>query len=153
MKTIFLSIPMRGRSIEDILYTRDKMISVISAMYEGEEMKFIDNINCSVDVAPEFLINGSLLYLGEAIKKMAYCDFIAYIENVYSYDEEYNGCKAEVDIAYNYNIGRIRLRESDDLKNPIYCPDLCKQVREKYEQSAKECNAECNAECNPVNCK
>lgn len=144
MKTIFLSMPMRGRKMEDILYTRDKMKAVIEAMYPNENIAFVDNTGCEVDGAPELVEHMSLLYLGEAIKKMAYCDTIAVIENRYLYDEDFSGCNVEDIIASSYELSKIKLlevnvlNENNVFNKAIYCPDLCEKVLEERKRRRLE---------------
>lgn len=125
-RTIFLSLPMRGRESKFIMYTIDKMKTVIRAMYPEDDLTFIDNFTCSVKVG-DGLVNGSLLYLGEAIKKMAYCDHIAYIRHYCHGHGIYRGCDIEESVAARYGIKEIELFDND---GEIYLPDLHKKEQE-----------------------
>lgn len=142
-KVIFLSMRMHGRKIEDICTTRDKMKEVIEAMYPNETIGFIDNINCDISVAPDMLEEGRLLYLGEAIKKMAYCNTIAVVDCDYNYGKK-PGCEIEEHVARVYGLTRIGLTETGD---GVFYPDLCAKYnkeRRKYAANAKEEEGEVN---------
>lgn len=144
-KVIFLSMRMHGRNIDDICATRDKMREVIRAMYPNETLGFIDNINCDIAIAPDMLEEGRLLYLGEAIKKMAYCNAIAVINGDYNYGNK-PGCEIEEHAARVYGLRRIELTETGD---GAFYPDLCNKYNEecrKYAVKAAEAEPSCDYE-------
>ena len=140
-KVIFLSMRMNGRSIEDICATRDKMKEVIKAMYPNETIGFIDNINCDISIAPDMLKEGRLLYLGEAIKKMAYCSDFASIDDDWQYGHK-PGCEIEEHVARIYKLGMISLSETGD---GAFYPDLLAKYkaelcREGIKEECKCCS-------------
>ena len=145
MKTVFLSLPMKNRTDEDIKQTIKQMARVILAMYPGEGIQFVDNFSSSHSFTNEEeneAKNKSLLYLGDAIQKMAHCDYFAYIisDVFWKGEETYHGCFVEEQVASRYNLHKIIL---NDPTGEIYLPDL----KEKVEKWCKE-NMEPSECCN-----
>lgn len=133
-KTIFLSLPMKGRTDVDIQNTIFGMKRIITAMYPNDKLVFIDNFYC----APEGLEDTkhqSLLYLGEAIKKMAKCDYIAVIENHNCNLYNYRGCHIEAEVASNYGLYFITVNDPD---GSILLPDIKAKVEEERKACPKE---------------
>ena len=123
-KTIFLSLPMKNRTDEDIKQTIKSMARIILAMYPGEDIKFVDNFSSSHSFTNEEedeTKNKSLLYLGEAIQKMAKCDCIAVIENHTCNLYNYRGCYIEEEVARNYGLQFIIINDPD---GSILLPDI-----------------------------
>lgn len=99
MKKLFVSVPMKGRTEENIKKSIAKMKKIAEA-YEGEELELIDT--WIPDKAPECK-NRGLWYLGESLKMMADADVFIGID----YCSDYSGCNAENDVAKEYGIYRI----------------------------------------------
>ena len=138
MKTVFLSLPMKGRTDEDIKQTIKSMARIILAMYPGEDIQFVDNFSSSHSFTNEEedeAKNKSLLYLGEAIQKMAHCDHIAVIENHNCDLYNYRGCFMEKEVARNYGLQLIII---NDLDGSILLPD----IKAKLEEERKACPKE-----------
>lgn len=133
-KVIFLSMRMNGRDIKDIIATRNKMIDSIKVLYPDEELGFVDNIGCEISIAPDMLQQKRLLYLGEAIKKMAYCNMIAVIYNDMAYGPKH-GCTIEENVATEYDFEFIRLNETPD---GAFYPDLNKKWRDELHAEKQE---------------
>ena len=136
MKTVFLSLPMKNRTDEDIKQTIKSMARIILAMYPEEDIQFVDNFNFTHSFTNEEedkAKNKSLLYLGEAIQKMAHCDHIAVIENhncnLYNYNR---GCYIEAEVARNYGLHFITINDPD---GSILLPD----IKAKAEEERKAC--------------
>ena len=103
MKKIFLSLPMSGRSDEEIKEQINKMKSefLLKNPFDGEEIEFVDNFENDIDPSRCIdLKTEPLLYLGEAIRKMAYCDGVYFGYGWYNA----RGCQIERDVAYSYDI-------------------------------------------------
>lgn len=96
MKKLFVSIPMKGRSEEEIRKSIAKMKNIVEA-YEGEEVELIDSY---VKDNPPENNNQALWYLGESIKKLSEADIIVTIDDIYSW----NGCVVEYEAACRYGI-------------------------------------------------
>ena len=70
MKKLFVSVPMKGRTEEEIKASIQKM-KKIAEVYEGEELELIDSY---IEDNPPQNKNQAVWYLGESIKKLAQAD-------------------------------------------------------------------------------
>ena len=96
MKKLFVSVPMKGRTEEEIKASIQKMKKV-AEIYEGEELELIDSY---VEDNPPKDNNQAIWFLGESLKKLAQADvFMGICE---SYD--WNGCCIERETADRYGI-------------------------------------------------
>lgn len=96
MKKLFVSVPMKGRTEEEIKASIQKM-KKIAEIYEGEELELIDSY---IEDNPPKDSKEAVWYLGESLKKLAQADvFIGICE---SYD--WNGCCIERETAEKYVI-------------------------------------------------
>lgn len=96
MKKLFVSVPMKGRTEEEIKASIQKMKKV-AEIYEGEELELIDSY---VEDNPPKDNKEAVWYLGESLKKLAQADvFMGICE---SYD--WNGCCIERETADKYGI-------------------------------------------------
>ena len=96
MKKLFVSVPMKGRTEEEIKASIQKM-KKIAEIYEGEELELIDSY---IEDNPPKDSKEAVWYLGESLKKLAQADvFIGICE---SYD--WNGCHIERQVAERYGI-------------------------------------------------
>ena len=140
-KTIFLSLPMKGREDEAIENTIKGMKRIITAMYPNDELEFVENYSCILtDADISNCLNGivkhqPLLYLGNAIKKMAKCDYIAVIENHNCNLFNYRGCYIEEEVARNYGLHFITVNDPD---GSILLPDIKAKVEEERKACPKE---------------
>lgn len=67
MKKLFVSVPMKGRTEEEIKTSIQKM-KKIAEIYEGEELEFIDS---HIEDNPPKDSKEAVWYLGESLKKLA----------------------------------------------------------------------------------
>lgn len=96
MKKLFVSVPMKGRTEEEIKASIQKM-KKIAEIYEGEELELIDSY---IEDNPPKDSKEAVWYLGESLKKLAQADvFMGICE---SYD--WNGCSIERETAEKYGI-------------------------------------------------
>lgn len=96
MKKLFVSVPMKGRTEEEIKASIQKM-KKIAEIYESEELELIDSY---IEDNPPKDSKEAVWYLGESLKKLAQADvFIGICE---SYD--WNGCYIERETADKYGI-------------------------------------------------
>jgi hypothetical protein len=98
MKKLFVSVPMKGRTEEEIKASVAKMKNIAEA-YEGEELELIDSL---VEENPPADCNVSVWYLGKAIEKLAMADIFIGIRETTGWA----GCQIEADTAQAYNIKR-----------------------------------------------
>ncbi len=96
MKKLFVSVPMKGRTEEEIRESISKM-KQIAEIYEGEELELIDSY---IEHTPPQNSNQAIWYLGESLKKMAEADVFIGIQETY----DWNGCEIETRIAWAYGI-------------------------------------------------
>lgn len=96
MKKLFVSVPMKGRTEEEIKASIQKM-KKIAEICEGEELELIDSY--IEDNLPKGN-NEAIFYLGESIKKLAQADVFVGICESY----EWSGCRIENITAESYGI-------------------------------------------------
>lgn len=96
MKKLFVSVPMKGRTEEEIKASIQKM-KKIAEIYEGEELELIDRY---IEDNPPKDIKESVWYLGERLKKLAQADVFMGIWESY----DWNGCCIEMETANKYGI-------------------------------------------------
>ena len=96
MKKLFVSVPMKGRTEEEIKASIQKM-KKIAETYEGEELELIDSY---IEDNPPKGNNEAIFYLGESIKKLAQADVFVGICESY----EWSGCRVENIAAESYGI-------------------------------------------------
>lgn len=96
MKKLFVSVPMKGRTEEEIKASIQKM-KKIAEIYEGEELELIDSY---IEDNPPKGNKEAVWYLGESLKKLAQADVFIGIDEAY----DWNGCYIERDTAQRYGI-------------------------------------------------
>lgn len=96
MKKLFVSVPMKGRTEEEIKASIQKM-KKIAEIYEGEELELIDSY---IEDNPPKDCKEAVWYLGESLKKLAQANvFMGICER---YDR--SGRQIEVETAERYGI-------------------------------------------------
>ena len=108
MKKLFVSVPMKGRTEEEIKASIQKM-KKIAEIYEGEELELIDSY---IEGNPPKDNNQAIWFLGKSLEKLAEADVFIGIEDTWSW----NGCAIEDETARRYGIKSYRV-------NPIYIID------------------------------
>ena len=101
MKKLFVSVPMKGRTAEEITQSIAKMHRIAEA-YEGEELELIDSYVAEV---PPAGCNRSVWYLSKSIEKLAEADIFIGIRDTAGWA----GCKIEADVAKAYKIKSYRV--------------------------------------------
>lgn len=96
MKKLFVSVPMKGRTEEEIKASIQKM-KKIAEIYEGEELELIDSY---IEDNPPKDSKEAVWYLGESLKKLAQADVFMGICEIY----DWNGCCIERETAEKYGI-------------------------------------------------
>ena len=96
MKKLFVSVPMKGRTEEEIKTSIQKMKKIAEA-YEREELELIDSY---IEDSPPQNNNQAIWYLGESLKKLAQADVFIGIEGSWCW----NGCHIERITAEKYGI-------------------------------------------------
>ena len=96
MKKLFVSVPMEGRTEEEIKTSIQKM-KKITEIYEGEELELIDSY---IEDNPPKDSKEAVWYLGESLKKLAQADVFIGINDAWDWNE----CYIENDVASRYGI-------------------------------------------------
>ncbi len=96
MKKLFVSVPMKYRTEEEIKASIQKM-KKIAEIYEGEELELIDSY---IEDNPPQNNNQAIWYLGESLKKLSEADVFIGIRESY----DWNGCCIEMGTANKYGI-------------------------------------------------
>lgn len=96
MKKLFVSVPMKGRTEEEIKASIQKM-KKIAEIYEGEELELIDSY---IEDNPPKDSKEAIWYLSESIKKLAQADVFIGIRESF----DWNGCQIERETAEKYGI-------------------------------------------------
>lgn len=96
MKKLFVSVPTKGRTAEEIKASIQKM-KKIAETYEGEELELIDS--CVEDNPPKNN-NQAIWYLGKSLEKLSEADIFIGIEDDYNW----NDCYIERQAAHRYDI-------------------------------------------------
>lgn len=96
MKKLFVSVPMKGRTEEEIRKTIDKM-KKIAEIFEGEELELIDSY---IEDNPPKSNNQAVCFLGESLKKLSQADVFIGICDTW----DWNGCSIERNTAERYGI-------------------------------------------------
>lgn len=101
MKKLFVSVPMRGRSDENIEKSIKFMADLASVIF-GEELVVVHNLKS--ETPPEDVNNTSVYYLGQAISKMSEVDYFIGVSPEFA--KLYPGCATEDFVAMAYDIPR-----------------------------------------------
>jgi hypothetical protein len=96
MKKLFVSVPMKGRTEEEIKASIQKM-KKIAEIYEGEELELIDSY---IEDNPPKDSKEAIWYLSDSIKKLAQADVFIGIRESF----DWNGCQIERETAEKYGI-------------------------------------------------
>ena len=102
MKKLFVSVPMKGRTEEEIRKTIDKM-KKIAEIFEGEELELIESY---IEDNPPKDNNQAIWFLGESLKKLAQADVFIGISDSW----DWNGCQIESDVASRYGIKKYAIQ-------------------------------------------
>lgn len=113
MKRLFVSVPMKNRSKEDIRYTIEKAAKVAEDIF-GEPLEVIDT--WIDEEPPEGTANASIWYLGESVKLISKADYA-----ILPIDCSFNsGCLIEKEVIKEYYIPYFEI----DMHNTYFQPDL-----------------------------
>lgn len=108
MIKLFISIPMRGRTTEEIRYQMIKDKLRLEQMFDVE-FELIDS--CIDEDAPKDVANPVLWFMGRSILMMADANLVYFSKGW----EGARGCLIEQEIAKAYNVKRLYYNEGLDL--------------------------------------
>lgn len=102
MKKAFISVPMKGKTKEEIENTINIMKN--KAIEEaGNDIEFINTI--VQDKPPYNTNNEAIWYLGKSIELLSQCEILVCLKDI----DNYNGCFIEKEIAKRYGLQIIEL--------------------------------------------
>lgn len=104
MKRVYISLPMNGKTWEELKAEREKLKEKAKRLMPDENLEFIDSI--VTDAPPENVINKSLWSLGQSIQIMATADVVIFADGW----ENHRGCRVEYDRAWNYGLDVLDVR-------------------------------------------
>ncbi len=123
---VFLSIPMKGRTIENFMYTveRTKEIvkPIINKNHDITNFVFVTG-NMTSDDKGTISDNERVRYLGESISRMAECDYVVLLRNTTGF---HRGCWAERHIAEDYGFKIIEIEATY-----VYSDEEIQAIRER----------------------
>lgn len=93
---VFISQPMKGKTRKEIDADRDFACTLLEKTGHVVENRYID--------IPPKSMNEALLYLGEQIKILSYCDVLLYLGERDRNTKLSRGCEAEIHCAGSYGI-------------------------------------------------
>lgn len=132
MKKVFVSIPLKGRSKEQIQDSLDKIKAAVEGLLGGE----VEILHQDLKDLPDFdkgEDEDSLEFLGKDLALMADADYFATIECNW----DYRHCCLEEDIFRRYKcVGDCAKGKDDPMKFPvnIIAPDVVKKEKEQAEK-------------------
>lgn len=100
---VFISQPMRGRTIEQIQERRDQICEMLVEVF-NRDIEFIDSINKDEELQKK----GSIAMLGHSVSLMADANLVVFDD---CEDRYYSGCHIEREVASTYKIPYICIRE------------------------------------------
>lgn len=109
MRKLFVSVPMKGRTEEEIKASIQK-IKKIAETLEGEKLELIDSY---IKNKPSKGDNEAVWYLGESLKKLAQADVFIGISD----DLNWDGCCIENAVALRYSIKHYFIPSEYVIKN------------------------------------
>lgn len=109
---VFLSMPMHGRSDEEILRDREKFFKLIKKLDAFKDAELIDNFT-----KPAEITDSRIKMLGDSIMKMAEADVAVFVSGW----RQSNGCDVEHRVCERYNIPRYFLRAQDKTGERYLC--------------------------------
>lgn len=111
MKKLFASVPMRGRTEEEIRESFAKMKRIAEA-YEGEELELIDT--WIAEEPPEGAKTSAVWYLGKSLEMLSTADVYIGVVGTYGY---FPGCCVEEEVAQLYKIKHYHVDATDIIPN------------------------------------
>ena len=130
MKKVFVSIPLKGRSKEEIQDSLDKIKAAVEGLLDTEVEVLHQDVKDLPDFGGDEDADDNLEFLGKDIQLMADADYFATIEDNWNYRH----CVLEEDIFRKYKNATKNWEEIKDnmfkFSMNIVAPDVSKKERE-----------------------
>ena len=117
MKKLFISVPMKGRTEENIRKSMAKMHKIAEIVFD-QELEVIDSY---IEDNPPENTKQAVWYLGESIKKLSEADYFIGVE----WQDFWKGCTNENNVAIYYGIPTTFVKLADIM------PD-CVEIERKH---------------------
>lgn len=112
MKKLFVSVPMKGRTKENIKNSIECMHKIAEIAF-GVELELIDSY---IEDSPPKDSKQSIWYLSRSIALLAQADYFIGVDS-----RNHGGCYIESTVAYTYGIRRVELKPWEyDFFNDIF---------------------------------
>lgn len=118
MTKIYISMPMRGRTDENIQKSFDK-VEKLARILLDDDVAVVNPFKPRAKKSDDIPIRHDVQALGESISLMSLADHMFYVDDYYCYP----GCNIEKDVCANYGIPCTSLRLDQ------ICPDVV-EIRE-----------------------
>ena len=102
LKKVFISVPMKGKTKEEIENAIIKMKNIAKEKV-GNDVEFINTL--VQDKPPYETNNQAIWYLGKSIELLSQCKILVCLKDI----ENYNGCFIEKEIAKRYGLSVIEV--------------------------------------------
>lgn len=102
LNKLFISLPMGGRTKEDVMKSMKELHEVAEIMY-GRKLEVIPTY---IEEEPPDGLNENIWYLGKSIEKLAEADYFigCKANNTIKGQYKFKGCEVEAHIAIEYGI-------------------------------------------------
>lgn len=110
MIKVFISQPMRGVPVKEIIEDQERAVKMIEIAL-GDRVELVNSYGVNFALSAEEAVNKPVSCLAESIRLLAKADMAVFLGNI----ENTRGCKIEYAICKAYNIKTVELwKESDD---------------------------------------
>lgn len=116
MKKLFISVPMKGRTKENIKKSIEKMHKVAEIAFDQP----LEAINSYIEENAPEQTNVPIWYLGKSIELLSQADYFIGVNGYYNW----NGCRVEALTAEEYGIKCLFIEPK------IFMPDAIEALRE-----------------------
>lgn len=140
MRKVFLSVPMKNRTKENIEKSLEKMKAITKIALENEEIEFINTL---VEEQPPYKTeNEAVWYLGKSIQLLSQADILVCVDAPYWMRA--NGCENEKKIFRDYMCNQNELKY---IELPIYLVMDEEEYEELYSKHIEEAKPEMSQTC------
>lgn len=106
---VFISQPMGGHTLEEIMETRRAIIKQLESIYENGGVEVVDNITPNMDYITDNMMHPGLWYFAESLKLMVGVNFVIFADGW----QDSVGCRLEHEITKAFDIQAVSVKEID----------------------------------------
>jgi hypothetical protein len=119
MTKIYISVPMRGRTDENIQKSFEKMEKLAAILLE-DDVAVVNPFTPKAKKPDNVPIRYEVQMLGESISLMSLADHAFFVDSIYHYP----GCSVERSVCNGYDI------PWDTFEAKYICPDIIKEIQD-----------------------